>query len=113
MHAKDGGAMLLVDGIGGKVDAWLVAGDRQPGGCVGQFLLLECMLEARQMAGGKGLLQILEQSCIVTFVKQKHWHQLLSGWWVVDGRLIGTQQPGSQPVPGRARLPHVRLPRES
>jgi hypothetical protein len=33
MHAEDGGAMLLVDGIGGKVDGWL-AGDRQTGGWV-------------------------------------------------------------------------------
>jgi hypothetical protein len=34
MHAEDGGAMLLVDGIEGKVDAWLVAGDRWLGGSV-------------------------------------------------------------------------------
>jgi hypothetical protein len=53
-------------------------------------------------------LQMLEQSCIVTFVKQKHWHQLLSVWWVVDGRLVGTQWPAArQPVPGRARLMSV------
>jgi hypothetical protein len=32
-------------------------------------------------------LQMLEQSCIVTFMKQKHWHQLLSVWWVVDGHV--------------------------
>ena len=104
MHAEDG-AMLVVDGIGGKVDGWL-AGWLETDWLGGSVLVVGMHVGGKEMDGGKGLLQMLEQSCIVTFMKQKQWHQLLSQWWVADSFWQSSAGQCQAQSKTRVRLPH-------